>query len=97
MSKYLMLRFQGCDMKWVPVDGQPVTFEGFEEFEFFTYFMDGSWRVSIKDTGCFIPCQRGNREAALLAAGQLLRRHGVEEVRRVISVAAEMYGRPPCA
>ncbi len=86
-----------------PVDGEPVLFVGFEEFDFFIHrraylneedqvrFTE-EWSVSEKRTGLKVTVECSARKEDMLAASlETLKKFGVEGVRRGISSSLEVW------
>jgi hypothetical protein len=67
----------------------PIHFDGFEEFSFRLYQMDGLWAVGELSTGLPIIYGQKSKQDANDAAIQLLNKHGIAKTRATIAAVRE--------
>jgi len=82
-------RIRHNDGTWHDVKGEPVSFPGFDAFEFFVYRANCWWSVTEKQTGFSIGPGGENKTEAIAEAQNRLNLKGVKclkrEIRRVLN------------
>ena len=95
-QKYYISILHGDRVREELVDGEPITVEGFGDFEFFRHQRNGAgeWSISEARTGALVSGGRTGEEA-LANFHQLMAGRKPEEVKRFADSFIALYGERP--